>query len=256
MSDPYNGNGKPTYFTGIISAPDKDHFMEGLFLQYIHKKYSPKYNSPPYCVYLVNGNLEERIAYVKQHGGTAVMTGWTPDKHSALMAELAKNPAPPPPAAAAQKTPPPPMPALTAYERALAAQRPQNVAQTQLAATATKPAPASNPNHAATIPATSPASDRTSAENYQFCSSTGNPYRGKAPSHFYVTQIFPTTAAHPHPEGAFGIYLHQQHPQESNYASCTRPARRSAVESTRRMNIDTYRKSFPTRTVVELNWNP
>jgi len=86
MSDPYNGDGKPTYFTAIISATDSDHFMPGLFSQYIQKKYSPKYISPAYCTYLNNGNLEERIAYVKQHGGAAVMTGWTPDKHSALMA--------------------------------------------------------------------------------------------------------------------------------------------------------------------------
>lgn len=255
MSDPYNGNGKPTYFTAIISAPDRDHFMSGLFLQYVRKKYSPEYNSPPYCVYRVNGNLEERIAHVKQHGGTAVMTGWTPDKHGALMAELAKNPPPPPPAAAAQKSPARPRAALTAYEKALAAQRPQNVTRTQLAgaAVATKPAP---PHHAATIPVTSPASASTSAENFQYCSSTGNPYRGTAQAHFYVTQIFPATAARPHPEGAFGIYLRSQHPQESNYASCTRPGPLSTVEKTRRVNIDNYRKSFPNRAVVELSWNP
>lgn len=86
-SDPYNGNGKPTYFTAIITAADKDQFMRGLFTQCVEKKYSPKYVSPPYCVYLVGGNLQQQIASVKQHGGTAVMTDWTPAKHQALMAE-------------------------------------------------------------------------------------------------------------------------------------------------------------------------
>ena len=255
MSDPYNGDGKPTYFTAIISATDSDHFMPGLFSQYIQKKYSPKYISPAYCTYLNNGNLEERIAYVKQHGGAAVMTGWTPDKHSALMAGLARNP-PPPPVAAAQKAPPHPLAAQTAYEKALAAQRPQNVAQARLGAAAKKLASAPLPNHASTVPARSTGSAGTSTQNYQFCSSTGNPYHGTAQAHFYVTQIFPATAASPHPEGAFGVYLRNQHPQESNYASCTRPGPLSRVKSNHGTTIDNYRKSFPNRAVVELSWSP
>jgi hypothetical protein len=146
----------------------------------------------------------------------------------------------------------------SAYEQAMAAQRPKSVTQEQLAAAAKKPAPAPYPNRAsATNPApTSQPSVGNTKELYQYCSSTGSPYRGTAQSHFYVTQVFPVSTANPRPEGAFGVYLGKQHPEEGNYASCTQPDSFSSLENARRTNIEYNRKNFPERAVVELNWKP
>jgi hypothetical protein len=234
-TDPYDSAGRPTYVTAMFVA-DQDHAAMGgsLFVKYIEKKYSVQHHGFAYCS---AGLASEAIAYAKQRGGTAVMTDWTPDKHEALMAELAKNPAPPPPSApAVKKAPPPPSAAQNEYEKALAAQRPQSVSQAQLAAAA--------PYAAAT------------GEKYMFCDSTGSPYVGTAQSHYYVTQVFPAPAGNSHPENAFGAYLHGQHRQESfSGPSCSTPGSMSLMESTRRSYIANQGK-IPNRAVVELTWKP
>lgn len=148
--------------------------------------------------------------------------------------------------------------AQSAYERAVEAQRPRSVSQAQLASAAKIPAP--DPNHASTTQTTrvmpSPPSNGTTAWEYTFCSSTGSPYRGTAPSHYYITGIFPVTTANAHPEGAFGRYLRTQHPQEQHNTNCVPPGPIGTVENSRRMNMENNRKSFPDRTIVELPWKP
>lgn len=254
-ADPYNNAGRPAYFTAMFAA-DQDHAAAGgsLFAKYIEKKYSVPYHGPSYCSGGTTA-LQARIAYVKQHGGAAVMTDWTPDKHEALMAELAKNPPSPPPAApVAKKTPPPPSAAQEAYEKAMAAQRPQSVSQAQLAAAAKTPAPGSS--RAPATPAAAAPSAGTTGEKYMFCYSTGSPYRGTASSHYYVTQVFPAPAGNSHPQNAFGAYLHGQYQRESISGHyCSTPASMSVAESTRRSYIENQRK-IPNRVVVELNWKP
>lgn len=158
-NDPYNSDGKPVYFALMPAAYDQDHRAASgsLFVIYVEKKYSVQRHGPSYCA---GAGMQERIAYLKAHGSTIVMTDWAPDKHEALMAELAKNPPPPPPAATpgAKKTPPPSA-AQTGYERAMAAERPGSVTQEQLAARAKTPAP--YPNRASTTPnSTAPSAGR------------------------------------------------------------------------------------------------
>jgi len=249
QSDPYAVAGQPAYFTALIDVPDKDHLARGLFAQYVEKKYSVRHHGYPYCTQLVGSNLQDEIERIKQQGGTAVMTDWTPGKHEALMADAAKNHAPPPPAPAAKRTPPPPLAAQTAYEKAMAAQRPHSVSQAQLAAAKAG---------AGITPATGQASglSASTSEKYVFCESTGSPYRGTAQSHYYVTQVFAASAGHSHPQDAFKAYLHGAHPQEDiSSSSCSTPGPRSAVESTRRSFMENERK-MPNRAIVELAWQP
>lgn len=253
-TDPYNSDGRPVYFTVMPATYDQDHRAAsgGLFIRYVEKKYSVQHHGPSYCA---GAGMQERIAYFKAHGSTVVMTDWAPGKHEALMAELAKNPPPPPPTAApAAKKNPPPSEGQTAYEKALAAERPRSVTQEQLAAGTKTPAP--SPNRASAIPASTAPSAGTTAEKYSFCYSTGSPLRGPGQSHYYVTQLFPTSAADPRRGSAFGAYLHGQHPQESISSSwCSTPQARSTEESARRSYIENQRK-IPNRAIVELTWKP
>ena len=262
QSNPYAEEGHPAYFTALINARDKDSLASGLFAQYVEKKYSVRHHGPPYCTQLTHcpqgcqssagTNLQERISWVKQHGGTAIMTDWTPDKHQALMAEAAKNPVPAPAAVAEKKTPPPSA-AQTAYEKALAAQRPQTVSPEQLAAAAKTPASAPHPDGAPTARAMAPP---PSVEKYQFCYTTGSPSRGPGQSHYYVTQLFPVTAADPHRANAFETYLRGQFRQDSiSGSSCSTPGPANAQESARRGYIENQRK-IPNRAIVELTWKP
>ena len=264
QSNPYAEEGHPAYFTALINARDKDQLGRGLFAQYVEKKYSVVHHGQPYCTQLTQcpqgcqslgsgfTNLQDRIGWVKQHGGTAIMTGWTPDKHTALMAEAAKNPAPAPPAAAAEKKAPPPSPTTQAYEKAMKAQRPQSVTDAQLAAAAKTPTPARPSDAPAVRAATTP----TAAEKYQFCYTTGNPSHGAGQSHYYVTQVFPVAGPDPHRGNAFEAYLRGQYRQDSiTGSSCSTPGPVSAEESTRRSYIENQSK-IPNRAVVELNWKP
>jgi hypothetical protein len=260
QSNPYAEEGHPAYFTALINAQDKDQLARGLFAQYVVKKYSVAHHGPPYCTQFTHcpqgcqfsasasTNLEDRIAWVKQHGGTATMTEWTPDKHEALMAEAAKNHAPP--AIPAKKTPPPPLAAQDAYEKAMKAQRPQSVTDAQLAAAAKTPQPM-HPNETSTVPATTAA-----AAKYQFCYTTGSPLHGSGQSHYYVTKVFPVTAPDPHRGNAFEAYLRAQFRQDSIVgSSCSTPGPVNAEESTRRSYMENQSK-IPNRAIVELNWKP
>lgn len=261
QSNPYAEEGEPAYFTALITARDKDQLARGLFAQYVETKYSVRHHGQPYCTQLTHcpqgcqapgsdTNLQDRIEWVKQHGGKAIMTDWTPDKHAALMAEAAKNPVLPPSTAAEKKAPP--LAAQTAYEKAMAAQRPQAVSQAQLAA-ASKAATPPKPSTTATA---GTASAPSTGEKYIFCESTGSPYRGKAQSHYYVTQIFPAPIGNTHPQDAFKAYLHGAHREEDiSSSSCTHPGPKSAEESTRRSYIENQR-TMPNRAIVELNWKP
>lgn len=263
QSNPYAEEGHPAYFTALINAQDKDQLARGLFAQYVEKKYSVGHHGPPYCTQLTQcpqgcqftpsatTNLQDRIGWVKQHGGSAIMTEWTPDKHEALMAEAEKNHAPPPPAIAAKKTPPPPLAAQDAYEKAMKAQRPQSVTDAQLAA-ATKTPAAAHPDDASAMRATTPAA----AAKYQFCYTTGNPLHGSGQSHYYITQVFPVTAPDPHRGNAFEAYLRGQFRQDSiGGSSCSTPGPVNAEESARRSYIQSQSK-MPNRAVLELNWKP
>jgi hypothetical protein len=152
-------------------------------------------------------------------------------------------------------TPPvaPAKPAQSTYEQALAAQRPRSVSQEQLAAAAKTPAPAPHPNPSNSVPAPTPVA--STDEKYTFCYSTGSPYQGTAQAHYYVTKVFPA-AANAHPDGDFGRYLQQQHPQESNHAKCVPPGPLSTAERSRSTFIEGQHKSFPSRAIVELAWKP
>lgn len=103
--------------------------------------------------------------------------------------------------------------------------------------------------HAAAAVAPTPA-----AETYVFCYSMGSPYRGTAKSHYYITSVFASSNAHA--DGPFGVYLHKLHPEEDNHAQCASPGPMSAAENARRTNIESIRKLFPERDVVEVNWKP
>jgi hypothetical protein len=162
-------------------------------------------------------------------------------------------PAAPASSVAAAAAPPPAKPAQTTYEQALAAQRPRSVSQEQLKAAAKSPAPASHPNQSNAVPTPTPGA--STAERYTFCYSIGSPYRGTAQSHYYVTKVFPA-AANAHPDGDFGRYLQQQHPQEDNHAKCVPPGPMSTAERSRSTSIEGQHKSFPNRAIVELTWQP
>lgn len=236
-TDPYNSDGRPVYFTAMV-ATAKDGMRRGLFVQYVEKKYGVQRHGAAYCTggtdtdNVVPREMEDSIARAKTHGSTVVMTGWTPDKHAALMAELAKNPPPAAGAPAAKNTPPPPP-----------------LSQPQPAAPA-KPAGSAKPATTTTWPASAP------GEKYIFCYSTGSPYRGPGQSHYYVTQVFSAPAGTSHPYDAFTAYLKERHYQENiSGTTCSTPGRRDAEESTRRSYIGNQRK-FPNRVIVELNWQP
>lgn len=252
-SDPYNSDGRPVYFTAM-AATTKDGIQRGLFVQYVEKKYGVVRHGAAYCTggtdldNVVPREMEEDIARAKAHGSTVVMTGWTPDKHEALMAELAKNP---PPAAAAPpaKNPPPPSTAQSAHEKAMQPERPQSATQPQVTASAKPPEPA-KPATTATLPTS------TAGEKYIFCYSTGSPYRGPGQSHYYVTQVFPAPSTSSHPYDAFTAYLKGQHRQEDiSGTTCSTPGRKDAEESTRQGYIKNQQK-FPNRAIVEMSWQP
>lgn len=252
-SNPYNSDGKPVYFTAMV-ATTRDGIRGGLFVQYVEKKYGVERHGAAYCTggtdlnNVVPRKMEEEIARAKSQGSTVVMTGWTPDKHEALMAELAKNP-PPAAATAPAKNPPPPSTAESAYEKAMQAERPQSANQPQATASAKAPGTAKPATTAA--PPTS-----TAGERYIFCYSTGSPPRGPGQSHYYVTQVFPAPATSSHPYDAFTAYLKGQHRQEAiSGTTCSTPGRKDAEESTRQGYIKNQQK-FPNRAIVEMNWQP
>ncbi|HEX8713688.1 MAG TPA: hypothetical protein VF730_17565 [Terracidiphilus sp.] len=191
-TDPYNSAGRRVFFTAIISV-ERDAVRRDLFRKYVEKKYGVLHDSYPTCAGGYDPQnqmihfMERDVANAKEHGSTVVMTEWTPDKHEALMAEAEKNPAPAPFAASAPKKSPAPVAAQSAYEKALAAQRPQNVTQAQLEAASKQAAPARSPGTAAPYVT-------TPVQRFMFCYSSGRPYRGTAQSHYYVTQVFPPPA--------------------------------------------------------------
>lgn len=256
-SDPYNSVGRRVFFTAVAPV-DQDGMRRDLFRKYVERKYGVLHDGYPTCVggydaqNFIPGHQERTAASIKAQGSTVIMTEWTPANHEALMAEAEKNPAPRPAETAAKKKAPPPPAAQSAYEKALAAQRPQSVSPAQLAA-ARQAAPANQAASAAPSAATGGA---TAAERYIFCYSTGSPYRGTAQSHYYVTQVFPAPAANSHPYDKFAAYLKAQHGQENiSSTTCSTPQPRNTEESTRQSYIAGQRQ-FPNRAVVELNWTP
>lgn len=254
-TDPYNTAGRRVFFTALAPV-SRDAMRPELFRKYVEAKYGVLHDSYPACA---GGNdpqnqmihfVERDVANAKAAGSPVIMTEWTPDKHEALMAEAAKNPAPAPAAVTSpKKTPAPQLAEQSAYEKAMAAQRPQSVTQGQLAAVAKQAA-------SAKAPETTAMSAPISSEKFMFCYTTGSPYRGTAQSHYYVTHVFPAPAANSRPYNKFAAYLKGQHRQEDiSFPSCSTPGPRNTEESTRQSYIEVQRK-FPNRAVVELDWTP
>ena len=248
--------GDTSYFSDIFLGPGDASAVGKGFREMLAAKYGytgrvncPRANNSPDVLKLLQEQHAPYAAQRAQQGRKIVETGWTYGGAPSLSI------ATPPPKAAGSA---PKSNAQSAYEQALAAQRPRSVSQAQLAAAAKTPA--SERRRASTIPRTpgtsSRSSEGTAAGKYTFCSSTGNTRRGTAQSHYYITGIFPVTTASAHPDGEFGRYLRAQHPQENNSASCVPPGPMSTVEHTRRMNIENNRKSFPDRAIVEMPWKP
>ena len=146
---PNYNKAQPTYYTAIFPIPDQDATYGALFAEYIAKKYSIQQYSGGACshsngsVSVLEKAMETQIGNAKEFGATNIMrTEWTPDKHQALMAELAKNPPAKPASTAPATTPSPsPSPATDAQQKAIAAQKPASNGASSAAA---KPAASAN----------------------------------------------------------------------------------------------------------------
>jgi hypothetical protein len=251
--------GDTSYFSDIFLAPGKDaDAVSQAFSQMLATKYGytgrvscPLAFKTAEALKQLQNQHKPYAAQRAQQGRKIVETGWTYKGAPSLSTAEPPASTEAPPAAVSNT---PKSAAPSAYEQALAAQRPRSVSQAQLAAAANTPAP--NPNRPSTTPIAAAPSAGTTGEKYTFCYSTGSPYRGTAQSHYYITQPFPAPPAGSHPQDALQAYLRGQHRQESITGStCSTPAPMSVTESTRRSNIENQR-SIPNRAIVQLAWKP
>ncbi|HKW17071.1 MAG TPA: hypothetical protein VJO35_06140 [Terriglobales bacterium] len=212
--------------------------LKSEFLTFIQKQYG-YHNSTSYpatCAgnYKIPRDVtaERDLLHNQYHQLKFIDTGWGPGMTAS--ADLSTKPA-------AQ---PPPSPAMSAYEKAMMAQKPKSVsgAALQHSINAANPAASS-----AAKPSSAP------SQMYAFCAGTGDPRNGGGHSTYYITKPFPA-GPNTRPVALFTTYISHAHPRENiRGISCTDPQALDLQESGRLHLIDLQRKIG---SVVELKWDP
>lgn len=233
-----------TYFTAIYPFA-RGGVSPGFFTEYVEKKYSLRSAGPAGCSYGssqagVETSFKQRLAQLRSSGQTVIETDWTDEKHAALMADVKNNP-PPTPVAPSKPQTAPPSDAQTAYEKAMAAQRP---------ALNTAPGSAA----ASSVPAAAPAG--VESEKYSFCYVVGSqagPSAGASRPNYYVTGVFESSGT-VQPQRAFSQMVRANHPREALGGTvCSTPQPMNATEIARTNRLNKEKAQY---NVVELNWKP
>lgn len=213
--------------------------LKTTFLAYIQKQYG-YHSSSSYPVYCQGGAGEGDLAGARDllHSRFAqvkfVETGWKPGMLATADKSSEAKPATPPSSAA-----------QTAYERAMAAQRPATSSASRVDAAGVP------------ISGNSAATD-TSGQKYSYCYTIGSlPHAPSeaARSNYYVSPVFAAGPASA-PAPTFQKMLQAAHPQvQIQTATCSKPQSLAATQTSRNNEI-AARKNNPYITTVEVNWKP
>jgi hypothetical protein len=209
-----------TYFTDVFAVKG-DFGVGGPFPEYVEKKYSLRSAGPAGCSHswnqsAVEAALQKMLAQARAGGHIAIETGWTNDRHQALMAGLPKNPAPAASAVAAAKS------------------------ETTVSTVPKSPQPV----------------DDADGETYSFCYCVGSmagPAAAASRPHYYVTAIFASSPAL-QPQGAFSKMLRAAHPRENLGGTvCSTPQSMRVTQIARTNQVNKAQAQY---SIVEVPWKP
>lgn len=213
--------------------------LQTAFLAYIQKQHG-YHSSSAYPVYCQGGASTGYLAGARDQLHSRfpqlkfIETAWKPGMSATLDKSSAAKPATPPP-----------VPAQTAYEKALAAERPAGSS--------------ASPLDAAGVPTSgNSAATNTNGQKYSYCYTIGDlPHASSAParSNYYVSPIFAAGPTSP-PAAGFQKMLQAANPRVGiQTATCTTPQPIAATQTSRKNEI-AARQNNPYVTTVEVNWKP